>query len=117
MKEYFIRLDIGADGRVRQIATYTRDEIMRELMRPRRVRGGAFAIDPEDRGDLLLLKRAVAAVGGTRALCYDLDVSRETLYNWKNRGLIPSGQRAAIMKLIANAGAEVDDYEGEDDDE
>lgn len=113
MKEYFIRLDIGGDGRVRQIATYTRDEIMRELMRPRRVRGGAFAIDPEDRGDVLLLKRAVAAVGGTRALCYDLDVSRETLYNWKNRGLIPSGQRAAIMKLIADAGQDPVDYDDE----
>lgn len=106
MQQYFILLDVGADGRVKQIATYTRDEIMRELMRPRRVRGGAFAIDPEDRGDVLLLKRAVAAVGGIRPLCYDLDVSRETIYNWKNRNLIPSGQRAAIMKLIADAGAE-----------
>lgn len=115
MKEYFVRLSVASDGRVMELGSYTRNELVTELMRPSRVRGGAFAIDPEDVGDVLLLKRAVEAVGGIRQLCFDLRVSRETLYNWKNRGYIPSGPRAAVKALVEKARAEglIDDEGGD----
>ena len=109
VKEYFLRMAIGADGRVEEIGTYSRDEMIRELMRPRRMRGGAFAVMPDDLGDTRLLKLGVAAVGGIRQLSYDLNVSRETLYNWKKRDHVPAEYREVIRGLIERSGLECED--------
>lgn len=119
MKEYFLRLSVASDGRVMELGSYTRNELVTELMRPSRIRGGAFAVRPGDAGDVLLLKRAVEAAGGLRQLCFDLKVSRETLYNWKNRGYIPSGSRRAVQGLVDKAVIEgvLDDYEDDDEGE
>lgn len=98
MKEYYIRLLIDAENRIRLMAHLTRDEAVMALLAPRRIRHGAFVIDGDDEGDVLLLKRAVEGCGGVRHLAYRLGVSRETLYNWKNRGVIPTAYRERMIE-------------------
>lgn len=111
MKELFIRIKVDAEGSVRSLEHFSRDQIVRELMRPRRMRNSAFSIEIDDAGDVLLLKRAVEAVGGVRQLAYELNVSRETLYNWKSKSHVPGDYRAYVERLAARLGDVMEDEE------
>lgn len=99
MKDYYVKLTINSEGIVKETKHYTRDQMISELMRPRRIRNGSFSIELDDMGDVLLLKQAVEVAGGVRQLAYDLNVSRETLYNWKSRELIPASYREQIEAM------------------
>jgi hypothetical protein len=103
MHEIWSRTMVRSDGKVMSIDAFSRKELEREILRPRRQpvygKRGIFTHDRMDSGDIRMLKDAVAVMGGASFLALKLGVERATLYAWLRAGKISDKFRDRVKAI------------------